>query len=373
MSAAWATLASASAMRSAARRVSGGRQPGISIGVTTTPEASSAAQAALRASLTALSSGPSAARSRIPTCCGAPEVALPSSEPGHQFAGAATASRSSGSKLARSAMSAAASRGSCASTPMQSSVADSGRTPVRGIRPAVGLSPATPQQAAGMRTEPIVSVPSASAQKPAATAAAEPEEEPPGVKPGRSGFSQGGNPGACPEAPSAPSSMAVLPRMTRPALRADVTTGASCCAMRPRKAARPAVQGSPATSMLSLTASVRPSNGERARPDRRRSSERSASARAPSGSTCQKAPTEGFRRSIRSREASSRPRAVASPAASARACSPAGRMDKSSSNPVLLQRAFRHCRTAMGQSMKQGRRQRSERSAESWLCGATCC
>jgi hypothetical protein len=43
------------------------------------------------------------------------------------------------------------------------------------------LTPTTPQKAAGRITEPIVCVPSASGQSPAATAAADPLEEPPGV------------------------------------------------------------------------------------------------------------------------------------------------------------------------------------------------
>ncbi len=42
--------------------------------------------------------------------------------------------------------------------------------------------PVTPQKAAGWRIEPPVSLPSASAQKPAATAAAEPPEDPPGTR-----------------------------------------------------------------------------------------------------------------------------------------------------------------------------------------------
>jgi hypothetical protein len=40
-----------------------------------------------------------------------------------------------------------------------------------------------PQRAAGCRTDPPVSVPSAHQPSPAATAAAEPPEEPPGTRP----------------------------------------------------------------------------------------------------------------------------------------------------------------------------------------------
>jgi len=49
------------------------------------------------------------------------------------------------------------------------------------IRPAVGLKPTTPQKDAGRSTEPIVCVPRASGHRFAATAAAEPLLDPPGV------------------------------------------------------------------------------------------------------------------------------------------------------------------------------------------------
>ena len=49
------------------------------------------------------------------------------------------------------------------------------------MRSRLGLKPTTPQKAAGRITDPIVCVPTASWQRPAATAAAEPLLEPPGV------------------------------------------------------------------------------------------------------------------------------------------------------------------------------------------------
>src|SRR5438128_3077042 len=49
------------------------------------------------------------------------------------------------------------------------------------MRPSVGLSPTSPQYDAGRTLEPIVCVPSASGTVRAATAAAEPLDEPPGV------------------------------------------------------------------------------------------------------------------------------------------------------------------------------------------------
>ena len=55
----------------------------------------------------------------------------------------------------------------------------------KGMRPKLGLSPAMPHSAAGIRTEPPMSEPSASGTQPEATAAPEPPEDPPGE---RSGF-----------------------------------------------------------------------------------------------------------------------------------------------------------------------------------------
>jgi len=49
------------------------------------------------------------------------------------------------------------------------------------MRSKLGLKPTIPQKAAGRITDPMVCVPTASGQSPAATAAAEPLLEPPGV------------------------------------------------------------------------------------------------------------------------------------------------------------------------------------------------
>src|SRR5205807_4129232 len=50
------------------------------------------------------------------------------------------------------------------------------------FRPRVGFRPTRPQHAAGMRIEPPPSLAWATGTTPAATAAAEPPEEPPGVR-----------------------------------------------------------------------------------------------------------------------------------------------------------------------------------------------
>jgi hypothetical protein len=69
-----------------------------------------------------------------------------------------------------------------ASGPTLSSDGASAWTPPRSTRAAVGLKPATPQNAAGTRIDPDVSVPMAHGTTPCATATAEPEEEPPGAR-----------------------------------------------------------------------------------------------------------------------------------------------------------------------------------------------
>ena len=65
---------------------------------------------------------------------------------------------------------------------------DSSSAPVRGMSPCVGLKPTTPQNAAGRITEPLVCEPIAPGTMPAATAAAEPLDEPPGVRAGSCGL-----------------------------------------------------------------------------------------------------------------------------------------------------------------------------------------
>jgi len=84
-----------------------------------------------------------------------------------------------------------------------------------------------PQKAAGRITEPAVCVPSASGASPAATAAAEPLEDPPGVCAGFHGLrvAQG--------VMLANSVQAVLPSTQAPAARANATQAASAAGTCP--------------------------------------------------------------------------------------------------------------------------------------------
>ena len=95
------------------------------------------------------------------------------------------------------------------------------------IRPRAGFSPTSPQQAAGIRIEPPPSLPCAIGTIPAATAAAEPPLEPPGVRsrfhglwvaPNRRGSVVGRIP---------ISGIVVLPTITNPAARSRATANES--------------------------------------------------------------------------------------------------------------------------------------------------
>src|SRR5271170_954739 len=88
---------------------------------------------------------------------------------------------SSGSKPAATSSTAAASAAVNAKTDTQSSERHAGTTPLVLNSPRVGLSPTRLLNAAGTRPDPAVSVPSAKLTRPAATATADPELDPPGI------------------------------------------------------------------------------------------------------------------------------------------------------------------------------------------------
>src|SRR6185369_911931 len=69
-----------------------------------------------------------------------------------------------------------------ATTETQSSVRQAGTTPAVETRPRLGLRPTMLLSIAGTRPLPAVSVPSASGTRPAATATADPELDPPGTR-----------------------------------------------------------------------------------------------------------------------------------------------------------------------------------------------
>src|SRR5579875_3984196 len=111
------------------------------------------------------------------------------------------------------------------------------------MRPREGFSPTTPQQEAGMRTEPPPSLPWLQAQSPAARAAAAPPLEPPGVRSRSQGLR------AVPWRPNSVtgrepnSGVVVRPRIGVPAAFIRATTKASTVATCSRYALDPKVKG----------------------------------------------------------------------------------------------------------------------------------
>src|SRR5580693_6866205 len=145
---------------------------------------------------------------------------------------------------------------SAAIGPTVSMLGVSGRTPSSGMRPQVVFSPQIPQQAAGMRIDPPVSVPYATSASPVATATADPLEDPPGASEASSGFTGVPNQGLIPVTPSASSCRLVRPTTCPPAARSPARQAASLIAGTAASASTrdPAVVGTPAISIRSFTA-----------------------------------------------------------------------------------------------------------------------
>src|SRR3989475_8264997 len=127
-------------------------------------------------------------------------------------------------------------------------------TPQRGTRPYVGFMPTTPQSAAGWRIEPPVSVPSAKSASPAATATADPPEDPPGTRSVRHGFFTGPNAEFSLDEPIANSSRLVFPSMTAPRSSSRSTTVAEYGGTYPSRIRDPAVSGIALQAMMYLHA-----------------------------------------------------------------------------------------------------------------------
>src|SRR5579871_6081050 len=102
-----------------------------------------------------------------------------------------------------------------------------GITPRLLIRQKVGFSPVTPQNEAGMRIDPPVSVPVAIATIPAATAAPDPPLDPPGTRSVSQGFRTAPKCGLLDVIPYANSCRLVLPTRTDPASSRFIAISAS--------------------------------------------------------------------------------------------------------------------------------------------------
>src|SRR5262249_34734724 len=122
--------------------------------------------------------------------------------------------------------------------------------------------------------EPITWLPSAALSIPAATAAAEPLLDPPGVRRRSCGLR------VPRDSVAANSVVTVFPTMTAPASRSAATLAASRSERQPAKSGEPFSVGMSAVSMMSLIPSGIPSMGERGRAWRQRSVDSSAATRA---------------------------------------------------------------------------------------------
>lgn len=115
-----------------------------------------------------------------------------------------------------------------------------------GMSPRPGFRPTRPQLAAGMRIEPPPSLAPAHGTMPAATAAAAPPEDPPGLRCRSHGLRVGphASGSVMPFAPN--SGVFVFPKMTSPASIQRCTTVACSVAGSDMKAREPAEVGTPA-------------------------------------------------------------------------------------------------------------------------------
>ena len=130
-------------------------------------------------------------------------------------------------------------------------------------RPRDGLRPKTPQQEAGILIEPPPSVPCASGISPAASAAAAPPLDPPGVSSGFQGFRVAPFSSDSVNATVPNSGVFVLPRITNPASRSRRTTAVSKSGTLSANARLEYVVRMPAVAVRSLIAIGTPRNGAR--------------------------------------------------------------------------------------------------------------
>jgi hypothetical protein len=143
---------------------------------------------------------------------------------------------------------------------------------------------------------------------PAPTAAAEPLEEPPGVREVSCGLNVPGH-----GSPAANSVVEVFPRMIAPASRSACTDAESRRVANPFHSGEPWPVGMSAVSMMSLIPTGMPSIGDNGLPLRQRAVASSAARRAPSTLSTRNAPMVGSSRVIISRQESRKARGVVSP------------------------------------------------------------
>src|SRR5690606_34514793 len=137
--------------------------------------------------------------------------------------------------------------------------------------------------------EPPVSDPNASAAKPAATAADDPPDDPPGTRAVSSGLRVVPNAEFSVDDPIANSSRFVLPTTIAPASASRVTTVASYGGFQPSRMRDEHVVGTPRVHMLSFSATGTPASGPGSVPAATAASMLAARSRAASANTVLKA------------------------------------------------------------------------------------
>ncbi|CAB4804183.1 unannotated protein [freshwater metagenome] len=153
--------------------------------------------------------------------------------------------------------------------------------------------------------DPPVSEPMATVAKSAATAAAEPPDDPPGTRDVSSGFRVGPKAEFSVEEPMANSSRLVLPTNTAPAAARRSTTDASYGGFQPSSIREEHVVGTPRVHRLSFSAIVTPASGPGSSPAATRRSMSAARARAASCVTRLNAWISASREATRARCSSS--------------------------------------------------------------------
>ena len=172
----------------------------------------------------------------------------------------------------------------------------------RPITPLVGFRPTSPQQPAGMRIDPPPSVAVAIGAMPAAIAAPEPPDEPPGEASRCHGFRVAPYRRLSVNPAKANSGWLVLPTTMAPAaLRRRGISASATAGGASANTTEPYVVGTPSTSSMSLTSNGMPARGPGSSPAPTRSSSARASSTACSR-TEMTAFSGGFSRSIRSRD-----------------------------------------------------------------------
>src|SRR4029450_5093757 len=118
-----------------------------------------------------------------------------------------------------------------------------------------------PDQQLGIRTAPPWSPPMARSTCPAATSAADPDDDPPVLRLGSYGLRTGPLSAVWLPPEKQRLSQTDLPRIVAPASSTRSTTVASSSGRYPSSSTVPLFIGTPATAMLSLMAVVRPARG----------------------------------------------------------------------------------------------------------------